>query len=320
MFPRRSIVLALPGIALLGAAGRALAETYPARPVRFIVPVAPGSATDLTARQVSAGLFKLWNSVPVVVENKPGAGTIIGTDAVAKAPADGYTLLFNLSSHYTSPVLNKTSYDPVKDFEPVAKLVSTALVMITSVDSPFKTVQDVVAAAKKAPGTVTFASAGNGTTSHMGGALLNNVAGIELVHAPYKDGSQAMVDTSTGQVKLGFSGPAAIPLIKSGKLRVLATTGATRSAHLPDVPTVKEALHLDYEVTSPVWAFAPKGTPEAIVNQLSEAFGKIVATPEFKTFCDNQFLDLAYEPAATVRAAAAGEAAKWRKLVDLTRS
>ena len=320
MLSRRSIILTLPGAALLGAAGRALAETYPARPIRCIVPVAPGSATDLTARQVSAELFKLWNSVPVIVENKPGAGTIIGADAVAKAPADGYTLLFNLSSHYTSPVLNKTSYDPVKDFVPIAKLVSTGLVMITSVDSPFKTVQDVVAAAKKAPGAITFASAGNGTTSHMGGALLNSAAGIDLVHAPYKDGSQAMVDTANGQVKLGFSGPAAIPLIKSGRLRVLATTGAQRSAQLPDVPTVKEALHLDYEVTSPVWVFAPKGTPEAIVDKLSEAFGKIAAMPEFKAFCDKQFLDVTYEPAATVRAAAAGEAAKWRRLVDLTRS
>ncbi len=319
MLSRRSIVLSLPAAALFGA-GHALAQAYPSRPIRVIVPVAPGSATDLTARQVVAGLTRLWNNAPVIVENKPGAGTIIGTDFVAKAPADGYTLLFNLSSHYTSPWLNKTPYDPVKDFEPVAKLVSTALVMITAVDSPFKSVQDVVAAAKKAPGTVTFASAGIGTTSHMGGALLNSLAGIELVHAPYKDGSQAMVDTANGQAQLGFSGPAAIPLIKSGKLRVLATTGARRSAQLPDVPTVKEALHLDYEVTSPVWAFAPRGTPDAIVNRLSEAFGTIVAAPEFKAFCDAQYLDTSYEPAATVRAAAAGEAAKWRRLVELTRT
>ena len=316
MITRRSLLLSLPAL----GAFPALAQGYPERPIKFVVPVAPASATDLTARQMSAALTRLWNGAPVVVDNRPGAGTVVGTDAVAKAPPDGYTLLFNLSSHYTAPWLEKTSYDAVVDFEPIARLCSTALVMVTAVDSPFRSVQNVIAAAKKAPRTLSFASAGDGTTSHMGGALLNNAAGIELIHTPYKNGSQAMIETANGQVQVAFSGPAALPLIKSGRLRVLATTGTKRSMQMPDVPTVREATKLDYEIVSPVWAFAPKGTPAAIVNKLSEAFGTIVATPEFKAFCEAQWLDPDYASAAEVRAAAAGEAAKWRRLVQLTRA
>lgn len=320
MLSRRFMLqAALPCAALL-CAGQAIAQAYPSRPIRAIVPVAPGSATDLVARQAATALTRLWNGAPVVVDNRPGAGTVVGTEAVMRSPADGYTLLFNLSSFYTAPWLEKTAYDPVADFIPVARLAASDLFLVTAVDSPFKTVQDVVSAAKRAPGSVVFASAGDGTTSHMGGALLNAVAGIQMEHAPYKNGSQAMIETSNGQVAVAFSGPAALPLIKAGKLRVIATTGKKRSQQMPDVPAVNETPGLEsYEVSSPVWAFAPKGTPAAIVNQLSEAFATVTAAQEFKNFCFAQSLEPDYQPAAAAGAQAGAEADKWRKMVQLTR-
>ena len=257
----------------------------------------------------------------MVADNRPGAGTALGADLVAKAPPDGYILLFNLSSHYAAAGLQKISYDPVADFVLVARLVSSGLFLVTATDSPFKSVADVVAAAKKKPGDVSFGSAGDGTTSHMGGALLNLVAGIDLVHVPYRDGSQAMVETANGLVEVAFSGPAALPMIKAGRLRVLATSGARRSSQMPDVPAIRETAGLeDYEIDSPVWAFAPKGTPAAIVDKLSEAFGQIAGTPAFKKFCNDQSLEPAYQPAAEAQAAAAAESAKWLRLVKLTRS
>ncbi|WP_439687762.1 Tripartite-type tricarboxylate transporter, receptor component TctC [Cupriavidus oxalaticus] len=319
MYSRRSILFALPALGALWSI-RGLAQAYPSRPIRFVVPIAPGSATDLVARQVSASLNKLW-SQSVVVENRPGAGGVIGTDVVAKAQADGYTLLFTLSSHFTNPWLEKTPYDAVADFEPVARLVSTALVMVTAVDSKFKTVRDVIAAAKREPRSVSYASAGEGTASHMCGALLNTIAGIEMNHAPYKNGSQAMIETASGQVQVAFSGQAALPLIRAGKLRVLAVTSAQRSALMPDAPPMNKAAGIDgYDFSSPIWAFAPKGTPAAVVTKLSDALGVIVASPEFKAFCSAQALDPDYQPAATVRAGWSAEAAKWRRLVQLIRA
>ncbi|MGE4242013.1 Bug family tripartite tricarboxylate transporter substrate binding protein [Ramlibacter sp.] len=318
MIDRRSLLLSVPGLATLGASS-AFAQAWPDKPIRFIVPVAPGSATDGVARQVANALPKYIPGAQVVVDNRPGAGTVLGTDAVAKAPADGYTILFNLSSFYTAQFMEKVNFDAVADFEPIAKMTYTTLVMVTAPDSPYKTVADLVAAAKKAPKTIAFANAGDGTTSHMGGALLASLANIELVHAPYKNGSQAMIDVSSGQVGIGFSGPAALPLVKAGKLRIIATTGAKRT--LEGIPDVRETKGLEqYEVGSPVWAFAPKGTPAAIVNRLSDAFGKIAATPEFKAFADAQQLAVDYQPAAAVKAASPGESAKWKRLVALTKT
>ncbi|MGY2488649.1 tripartite tricarboxylate transporter substrate binding protein [Cupriavidus sp. CP313] len=319
MLTRRTMLFAVPAVGSLWAL-RVLGESYPSRPIRFVVPLAPASATDGVARQVSAALGKSWGT-PVVVENRPGAGAVIGTDVVAKAPPDGYTLLFTFSSHFTSPLLEKTPYDPLADFEPVARLASTALVMVTAKDAPFKTVRDVIAAAKREPGSVSYATAGDGTPSHMCGALLGAKAGIQMNQTPYKSGSQAMVEIASGQVHVGFSGQAALPLIRAGKLRVLAVTSAQPSVLMPGAPTMNQAAGIDgYDIVSPVWAFAPKGTPAAIVTKLSDAFRVIAASPEFKAFCAAQSLDPGFQPAATVRAGIPAEADKWKRLVQLTRA
>jgi tripartite-type tricarboxylate transporter receptor subunit TctC len=321
MILRRTVLAGLPAAGAL-LAGRAFAQVaWPERerPIRFIVPVAAGAGTDLVARQVAVALGSLWNTA-CIVDNRPGAGGAVGTDYVAKAAPDGYTLLFTFSAHYTTPLIDKTPYDPVADFEPVARLASSPLFMVTAPDSTFRSAADVVAAARRTPRSVTYASAGQGTPSHMCGALLESIAGIQMVHTPYKNGSQAMIETSSGQVGVAFSGAASLPLVKSGRLRLLAITTARRSAYLPEVPTLNESAGLQgYDLGSPIWAMAPRGTLDVVRGKLSDALAAIVATPEFKTFCAAQYLEPDYQGAAQAKAAAATEAAHWRRLVQLTR-
>ncbi|MFT3721657.1 Bug family tripartite tricarboxylate transporter substrate binding protein [Pseudorhodoferax sp.] len=320
MLSRRTLLASLPAASALLARPSWAQSAWPERPVRFIVPVAAGAGTDLVARQVSMALGKLWNNASIV-ENKPGAGGAVGTDYVAKSAPDGYTLLCTFSAHYTTPLIDKTPYDPVADFEPIARLASSPLFMVTAPDSPFKSVADVVAASKRKPRSVTYASAGQGTPSHMGGALLDAIAGIEMVHAPYKNGSQAMVETGNGQVDVAFSGAAALPLVKGGRLRLLAITSAKRSMHLPDAPTMNESAGIQgYDLVSPIWTMGPRGTPAAIGNKLSEALASITQSPEFKAFCAAQYLEVDFQNAAQAKARAADEAAHWRRLVQLTKS
>jgi tripartite-type tricarboxylate transporter receptor subunit TctC len=313
MISRRSLLLAsaLPF-------GAAWGQDYPNRVVRIVVPTTPGSGTDTVARHVAAALGKTWNA-PVIVENKTGAGVGIATDYVAKARADGHTLLFTYAAHYSNTWVEKAPYDPVKDFEPVARMATSALVLITHPNSPFKSVRDIVAAAKQKPGAVSYATAGNGTTGHMAGALLGSMAGIQLNHIPYKTPSQAALDTAGGLVDFGFNGiSTAIPLIRSGRLRPLAATTIRRSAFLPDLPTMAEAGFAGYEISSPIWVLAPRGTPAAIVERLSEAFTRIASTPEFKEACAVQAIEPDVQNAATYRASVAAEMEKWRRLVQLT--
>lgn len=317
MVTRRSI-LALPVLAALPATA-VRAQEYPSRTIRIVVPVTPGSGTDATARHMANGLSKAWG-VPAIVENRPGAGVSIGTDLVAKAAPDGHTLLFTYAAHYSSPWVDKVPYDPIKDFEPVARLATSALVVVTSPASPYKTIADVLAAARQRPGAVTYASAGTGTTGHMAAALFSSMAGVSLAHVPYKAASQVALDAAGGVVDLAFGGLASsLPLIKGGRLRVLAVTTTNRSLNLPDVPTLAEAGLPGYENSSPIWALAPRGTPAAIVAKVSEALTRIAGTPEFKEFCIAQGFEVDIQNAATFRASAAAESEKWRKLVALTR-
>jgi tripartite-type tricarboxylate transporter receptor subunit TctC len=296
----------------------ARAEDYPSRLIRVISPVSPGAATDVTARHIATVLGKEWNQ-PAIVENKLGASGNIATEFVAKAPADGYTLLITYSLHYTNYLVDKVNYDPVKDFDPIARIASSGLVVATATNSRFKTLRDVIAAAKEKPGTVTYASSGNGTTSHMCGALFSNLAGVQLRHVPYKAPAQAALDAAGGQVDLTFNGTAtALPLIHGNRLRALAVTSARRTAQLPDVPTMVEAGVSGYELTSPVWMLAPRGTPAAVVEKLSEAITRIASTPEFKELCVKQSLDVDVQNAAACRASIPAEVEKWRRLVALT--
>lgn len=315
-FSRRSVLLA--SLALAFWQGSALAQEYPSRPIKIVVPVTAGSGTDATARFVAQALAKVWDAT-VVVDNKPGAGAVLGTEFVANAPADGYTLLFTYAAHFSNQWVIKPRFDAVRDFEPIARLANSTLILATKPDSPFRTVRDLIAAAKQKPGGVSYGSAGIGSTGHMAGALLEKMAGIELNHVPYKAASQVPVDASTGQVDVMFGGLAsALPLIKSGRLRVLAVTAEKRSANLPDVPTMAESGVPGYENSSPIWVFAPRGTPQAIVNKLSDALTRIASTPEFNEYCFGQGIEVDVQDAATVKADAPVELAKWKRLVELT--
>jgi tripartite-type tricarboxylate transporter receptor subunit TctC len=310
------VALAMAPALAQGAA--ASAQNYPDKPIRVVVPISAGSATDTTARFVANELSRAWN-VAVVTDNKPGAGIALGTDIVAKSPPDGYTLLFTYAAHYSQTMVQTTPYDPVKDFEPVAQLVDTQLVMAVRADSPFKTVADVIAAAKQRPGAISYGFAGIGTTGHMCGALFEQMAGVRLNAVPYKAASQVPIDAASGQTDLMFGGTAsAMPLIRDGRLRVLATTGSMRTAALPGVRTVAESGLPGYEVSSPVWMMAPRGTPPAIIRKLSDELVRIASTPAFKEMT----LKLALDPAPLKTEALNGnvpkEIIKWRRLVDLT--
>lgn len=320
MMKRRTFLHSLPALAAMPASlpASGLAQAYPVRPVRLIVPVSAGSGSDVVARYMGAELTKVLGS-PFVVENRLGASGIIGTDIVAKAAPDGYTLLCTYAAHYSNQWVERTPYDAVRDFEPVARLGMSALLLTTAASSPFRTVQDVIAAAKRKPGSVSFGSSGNGTTSQMAAALMSSMAGIEMTHVPYKGPSQVAVDTASGQVDIGFGGVASsLALIKAGRLRALAVTSLRRSSQLPGAVTMEEAGLKGYELISPIWVMAPHGTPLAIVSQLSRAMTVAAASTAFKSYCIGQGLEVDIADATAVRASAPAELERWRKLVGLT--
>jgi len=264
---QRLAVAALSALALL--AGGAAAQSYPSRPVRVIVPFAPGGATDIIARLVAQKLAdRLGQSV--VVENKPGAGTTIGNAEVAKAKPDGYTLLFAPTPFVISQVVYPTlPYDPQKDFAPVSLLAVSPFILVVNAAFPAKSTAELVAIAKAKPGTVTFASAGNGTVPHLAGELFKLRAGIDIVHVPYKGGGPAIVDLVSGQVPMMFATPIEVSQhVQSGRLRVLGTTSLARLAAMPDVPTLSESGYPDFEVLSFFGVLAPAGTPPEIVARV----------------------------------------------------
>jgi tripartite-type tricarboxylate transporter receptor subunit TctC len=318
MISRRSFV-ALAALACAPVQFAWAQQQYPSRAIRFIVPTGTGSGTDNTARFMAEGLGKALG-VPVVVENKLGAGGMIGTDFAAKAPPDGYTVLFNYAQHYSYQWVEKTPYDAVKDFEPVARLANSTLVLLTSAQSPIKSVRDLIAAAKEKPGGLSYGSAGQGTTSHMAAALFGTMAGVSMVHIPYKAPAQAAIDAAAGQVQLTFGGlSTALPLIKAGRLKALAVTTATRSQNLPDVPTMAEAGLKGYDLGSPIWALTPRGTPPEIVKKLSEELTRLAASQQFKDFCLAQGYEVDIQDAATYKANAPAELEKWRRLAELAK-
>jgi tripartite-type tricarboxylate transporter receptor subunit TctC len=316
---KKRIFLAAASLPLVWTAGLAQSQTadYPNKAIRIVVPVTAGSGTDATARFLGNALGKAWNAT-VIVENKPGAGASLGSEFVAKAAPDGYTLLFTYAAHYSNQWVLKPQFDAVKDFEPVARLANSTLVVATKAESNIRTMADLIAAAKKSPGQLSYASAGLGSTGHMAGALLSKLAGIELNHVPYKAASQVPVDAASGQVDVMIGGLAsALPLIKGGRLHAIAVTADKRSANLPNVPTVAEQGVKGYENSSPIWVMAPRGTPQDIVNRLSTQLTRIAATPEFKDYTFNQGIEVDIQDAATFKAQAPAELLKWKQLVEL---
>jgi len=281
---RRLFMAGAAGLATLGAPLRTLAQLPAGKPVKIIVPFAPGGGNDVFARQLATQLTTLLG-VQVLVDNRPGAGGTVGTDAAAKSPADGGTLLLGHTGTLAiNPVLYpKLPYDARNAFVPVAPLASAPLVLVVPAVSPIRTLADLLARAKAAPGKLAFASSGNGTGGHLAGELLEEVAGIQLLHVPYKGTAPALTDVLGGQVDLMFSViPSALPHIDAGKLRAIGITGARRSPRLPDVPTVAEGGLKGYESSLAYGLVAPRGTPDAVIKSLGQAVAKATESPALR--------------------------------------
>ena len=278
-FMPRLLPAVLVALALTSAA---FAQAYPNRPVRLIVPFPPGGSNDVVGRLVAKQLSTELGQ-QVFVDNHPGAGGVIGTQAAANAAPDGYTLLVVSLAHAVNPALYKLDYDPIKSFEPVAILATGPNVLVVNPELPVHSVKELIALAKQKPGGLDYASAGVGSFQHMGGELFKLMAGVDLVHVPYKGGGPAMQDVISGHVKIMFSSLVqTTPFIKSGQLRALGTGGAKRNAVLPDVPTIAEGGVPGYVADNWWGIVVPAGTPGPIVEKLYKNVEAALKTPELQ--------------------------------------
>ncbi len=257
------------------------AETYPSRPVRLIIPFSPGGAADVPGRIVAQKVSDLLGQ-QVVIDNRPGAGGLIGAELTARAAPDGYTLMMASNTHYVSSALRtKLPFHPVDDFTGICSFLSAPSLLAVHPSLEARTLKDLIAMAKAAPGKIDFASSGNGSTQHLLGALLMRMGGFELTHIPYKGSGPAMADLIAGQIKVGFPGIAlAMSHLKSGKLRALGISSAKRSVELPDVPTIAEAGVPGYDATQWLGFAGPKGLPESVVNRILTATRSTLENPE----------------------------------------
>ena len=299
-------------------AGVALAQSgsYPNKPIKFIVPYPPGGGTDVIARIVQEPLSSNLGQ-QVIIENRGGAGGSIGSEAAARSPADGYTVLFTLSSHTINPAIYpKLSFNTEKDFLPVVTIASLPQILVANPDFPAKNVKDVIDMAKAKPGTVAYASVGNGSPGHLAGAMMAGGANVKMTHIPYRGGGPAVTDVMGGQVPLLWvSIPAAANFVKAGKLKALAVSTTKRSAVFPDVPTMIESGFKDFEVDSWYAMFVPANTPKAAVDRLNAAANKVLASPEVKEKLLNQGAEaVGGSPEALGRVVKA-ELVKWDKVV-----
>jgi tripartite-type tricarboxylate transporter receptor subunit TctC len=258
------------------------AQTYPSQSIRLLVPFAAAGTSDLVSRIVANELANLW-SVPVVVENRAGAGGNVGTEVIAKAAPDGYSLLMGtVATHaINSSLYGSLPFDHIKDFSPVSLVASTPSVLEVNLALPVNSVQELIAYAKNNPGKLNFGSAGNGSSHHLAGELFNTLAGTKMIHVPYRGTAAALTDVVGGQIQLVFDTlPSSMSFIKANKLKVLAVTSAQRDPALPDVPTIAESGVPNYEVGSWYGLLVPAGTPKPIVDKLGQAIAQIVRMPE----------------------------------------
>ena len=285
---KRAATLAL----LMAVVGAAPAQQpYPTKPIRFIVPYAPGGPTDVLARMIGQKLSERWGQ-PVIVDNRPGANTMIGTETLAKAPPDGYTIMMMAIAHAIIPNLLPTPYDPIKDFAPVTSVASGELILVLHPSVPASNLQELIALAKSRPGRLNYASASTGGPPHLAGELFDILTGVKTQHIPYKGAGPAITDLIGGQVQMMFSpADAALPHIRSGRLKPIAVTGKSRSPITPNVPTFSEAGLPGFGVRNWFGILAPARTPKAIVDQLSAEIGRIVALPEIRERLISQGMD-----------------------------
>jgi tripartite-type tricarboxylate transporter receptor subunit TctC len=304
------LLAAIPG----GAAGQA---PYPVKPVRVIVPYPPGGGNDTLARLFAQKLTEAWGQ-QFVIENRPGAGTIIGTAAAAKSPADGYTLLLSsIATHAFSPHLySKPGYDPVKDFSPITLLVIAPTVLVVNPALPVKSLKELVALAKKHPGKLEYASAGTGSSAHMLAEVFRSLAQVEIVNVPYKGGAPAITGTISGEAQMMLDPAASVlPHVKSGRLRALAIARASRLEDVNDIPTFAEAGMPDYTAAAWYSLHAPARTPPAIVARLNKELVRILSLPDIRTRLKDLGSDGVGNSPEAFAAFVAAESARYGKLI-----
>ncbi len=312
----RKMILA----ALVAAAGIAVSPAraeWPDRPIKMIVPFGPGSSSDIIARLIAAKAGERLGQ-QIVVENRVGGSTVIGTDAVAKATPDGYTIgLANTTTHAASAALNPNlPFDPIKDFTPVAMIGSSPFVLISAPQVQAANLQEFVALAKSKPGALSYASAGTGTLAHLGGELFKRKAGVDVTHVPYRGTAQSMVDLMQGRIELSVSTiPPTLQFIREGKLRALATMSGKRSASLPDIPTVAEAGLAGCEAALWTAIVVPAGVPAHIVKRLNTAVLAVAATPEIVQALMIQGVDPEPGPPEAVAERIRADIVKWKDVV-----
>ncbi|MGF6528762.1 Bug family tripartite tricarboxylate transporter substrate binding protein [Variovorax sp. PvP013] len=271
---------------------------WPEKPIRLVVPYAAGGGADNTARIVAQHMSATLGQ-PIVIDNKPGAGGVIGADAVAKAPADGYTVLYDASAFSVNPSLRKLPFDAARDFIPVSLVATAPQILVVPPDAPYRTVAEFLDFARRNPGALNFASAGGGTGSHLAGEALNEQARIAMTHVPYKGGAPALTDVMGRQVSAYFGNVVStLGYVRSGKLRALAVSSSRRVSSLPDVPTLAESGLKGYDVVEWNGVFLPRGTPPDVVRKLAEAVQAAVKDPQV----DAKLLQLGLVPAGTAPA------------------
>jgi len=313
---RRQILAACAAALTLAAPLSALAQEYPAKPIRLILPFPPGGVTDLLARTLAERLQARLGQ-PVVVENKAGAGTVLASDFVAAAAPDGYTLLMASSSLGAAPsVMKKVNYDPVKSFAPITLVAQVSHWLVVNQSLPVKNVAELIAYAKANPGRLSYASTGNGTSTHLEAEYFKQLAAVHMVHIPYRGSGPALTDLVAGQTQLMFDAVgSSTGMVRDGKLRALAVTTAVRSPAVPDVPTIAESGLPGFDVMPWLGLVAPAGTPQAIVTKLHAEIVKAMDTPEVREQFRQRGLPLVLNAPAEFGPFIVQETAKWVRVV-----
>lgn len=310
---KKACIVALMAGTLSCLQAQASEPAYPARPIRMIIGFPPGGTADILARAVASELTDSWGQ-PVVIDNRPGAGSSIGSDLAARAAPDGYTLLVVTSSHVVNAIVTKQRYHPVDSFTPITPLVSTAMALLSNPAVPVQSVRELVSLANAKPGALNFGSSGSGSTTNLAGELFNSMAGIRLVHVPYKGGAASMNAVISGETQLLFiSLPSAIPQIKAGRVRGLAVTTARRSALVPEIPTIAESVP-GYE--APQWyaMLAPAKMPAELVNKLNAQIVRILRMPKVVDFIVKLGADPESSSPQEFRAYLRAEVTKWTRV------
>jgi tripartite-type tricarboxylate transporter receptor subunit TctC len=312
------LVMAAAGVFTAGSVlAQGAGAEFPVRPIRIVVPFAPGGGTDITARIVGQRLNEAWGQ-PVVNDNRPGAGTMLGTEIVQKAPPDGYTMMIASASHALNPSLyRKVHYDPLRDFQAVTLAVSFSFLLAANPSLPAQSVRELVALAKAQPGKLTFASSGTGSTNHLAGELFRVMAGLDLIHVPYKGGGPAMNDVIGGQVSYMFGTVLeTLPQARAGRLRALAVSSGKRASFAPELPTVAEAGVPGFDVTGWYAFLVPAATPKPVVERLNREITRILDLPAVR----ERFTTLGAEPWPTpadrAQAFIGTEVTRWRKVIQ----